>query len=116
MEHSCSGNCGSCGGCAGSLVLTEKEIELLRLLGQMAFLPVVRKASDMIPVFPESSDPDATAVLTCLEKKGLISLDFDKPLKGFDMSAYAAYPIHGSLALTQRGQTVLELLDYQGIT
>ena len=48
--------------------------------------------------------------------KGLISLDFDKPLKGFDMSAYAAYPIHGSLALTQRGQTVLELLDYQGIT
>ena len=49
-------------------------------------------------------------------KKGQISLDFDKPLKGFDMSAYAAYPIHGSLALTERGQTVLELLDYQGIT
>ena len=49
-----------------------------------------------------------------LEKKGLISLDYDKPLKGFDEPAYAGYPIRGSLALTERGQKVLELLEYQG--
>ena len=112
----CGGNCGSCGGCAGSLVLTEKEIELLRLLGQMAFLPVVRKASDMIPVFPESSDPDATAVLTCLEKKGLIDLDYRAPLQGFDYGNCKGYPVHGSMALTERGQQVLELLELQGAT
>ena len=31
------------------------------------------------------------------------------------MSAYAAYPIQGSMALTERGQKVLELMEYQGI-
>jgi len=32
------------------------------------------------------------------------------------MSAYKDYPVHGSIALTQRGQQVLELLEVQGIT
>lgn len=112
----CGGNCGSCGGCAGSLVLTEKEIDLLKLLGQMAFLPVVRKASDMIPVSPESTDSEASAVLACLEKKGLIDLDYRMPLAGFDYSGCTGCPVHGSMALTQRGQQVLELLELQGIT
>ena len=111
----CGGNCGSCGGCAGSLVLTEKEIDLLKLLGQVAFLPVVRKASDMTPVYPESTDPDATAVLVCLEKKGLIDLDYRAPLAGFDYSGCTGHPVRGSIALTARGQQVLELLDLQGI-
>ena len=64
----------------------------------------------------DKTPEEYSLILQCLEKKGLISLDFDKPLRGFDESAYAAYPIRGSLALTQRGQTVLELLEYQGIT
>ena len=55
-------------------------------------------------------------ILQCLEKKGLISLDYDKPLRGFDEKAYEAYPIRGSMALTERGQKVMELLEYQGIT
>ena len=37
------------------------------------------------------------------------------PLKGFDDTAYRAYPIRGSFALTQRGQTILELLEMQGV-
>jgi hypothetical protein len=37
------------------------------------------------------------------------------PLKGFDMAAYKGYPVHGSFALTERGQTVLEMLERQGI-
>ena len=115
----CNGNCGSCGGCAKELVITPWEIEMLQKLGQIPFLPVARKMGDEMPVYLEEtkrSVEEYSLILQCLEKKGLISLDFDKPLKGFDMSAYAAYPIHGSLALTQRGQTVLELLEYQGIT
>ena len=53
-------------------------------------------------------------VLQALEKKGLISLDYDKTLPRME-TAYAAYPIRGSMALTERGQKVLELMEYQGI-
>ena len=116
MSH-CSGNCGSCSGCARELTLTPPELEFLGRLAQYAFLPVARKMGDLDPVYLEEGDPaEMTLLLQVLEKKGLISLDYDKPLRGFDESAYAAYPIRGSMALTERGQTVLELLDYQGIT
>ena len=112
----CNGNCGSCSGCARELVLTEKEIEFLNTLGQYAFLPVARTMGDLTPVYLEDGEPEEMSLLLqCLEKKGLISLDYDKPLTGFDETAYAAYPIRGSMALTERGQKVLELMEYQGI-
>ena len=112
----CNGNCAACSGCARELVLTEKEVTFLRELGQIPFLPVARKLGDPEPVYLESGDPEEMRLLLqCLEKKGLISLDFDKPLKGFDESAYAAYPIRGSMSLTERGYKVLELIEYQGI-
>lgn len=112
----CSGNCGSCGGCARELVLTDKEIAFLAELGQISFLPVARKMGDEKPVYLEAGDPEEMSLLLqVLEKKGLISLDYDKPLGGFSMAAYSAYPIHGSMALTERGYKVLELMEYQGI-
>ena len=114
----CNGNCASCSGCARELVLTSMEMEFLQELGQIPFLPVARKMGDLTPVFLEKGAEQAEEyglLLQCLEKKGLISLDFDKPLKGFDTQAYAAYPIRGSMALTERGQKVLELLEYQGV-
>lgn len=112
----CSGNCGTCSGCGRELVLTEKEIEFLRELGEVAFLPVARSMGDLTPVYLEAGDrEEMSLLLQCLEKKGLISLDYDKPLKGFDESAYKAFPIRGSMALTERGQIVLEMMDYQGI-
>ena len=113
----CSGNCASCSGCARELTLTQKELDFLNTLAQYAFLPVARTMGDLTPVYLEEGDrEEMSLLLQCLEKKGLVSLDYDKPLRGFDMSGYAAYPIRGSMALTERGQTVLELLDYQGIT
>ena len=113
----CSGNCASCGGCARELTLTEEEVAFLQKLAQSPFLPVARRMGDLEPVFLETDAPEnAGLILQCLEKKGLISLDYDKPLKGFDDSAYAAFPIRGSMALTERGQTVLELLELQGLT
>lgn len=113
----CTGNCGECPGCARELVLTQKELDFLRYLGQIPFLPVARKQEDDIPVYLEEGAPeDVSVLLQCLEKKGLISLDFDKPLTGFDDGAYSAYPIRGSMALTQRGQQVLQLVEYQGVT
>lgn len=115
MGH-CGGNCANCSGCARELVLTQKEIDFLNTLAQYAFLPVARKLGDLTPVYLEEGEQEEMSLLLqCLEKKGLISLDFDKPLHGFEGSAYAAYPIRGSMALTERGQKVLELMEYQGI-
>ena len=112
----CGGNCASCSGCARELVLTGKEIDFLNILGQYAFLPVARTMGDLTPVYLEDGDrEEMSLLLQCLEKKGLISLDYDKPLAGFDMAAYQPYPIRGSMALTERGQKVLELIEYQGI-
>ena len=111
----CNGNCTSCSGCARELVLTQQEIDFLHTLGQIPFLPVARKMGDLTPVYLEEGDREETSLLLqTLEKKGLISLDFDKPLRLFDDTAYAAYPIRGSMALTERGQKTLELLEYQG--
>ena len=118
---SCGGNCGGCTGChgcAGELELTAGEMELLQTLEQIPFLPVARRVAEMTTVYLEAqrhSVEEYSLILQCLEKKGLISLDFDKPLPPFDDSAYAAYPIRGSMALTARGQAVVELLEIQGI-
>ena len=110
----CGGNCSSCSGCARELVLSEAEIDFLRRLGEVAFLPVARTLGDLTPVYPEGDGPEnMSLILQVLEKKGLISLDYDKPLAGY--TGYGDYPIKGSMALTQRGQQVLELIEYQGI-
>ena len=115
---SCCGNCGGCGGCGGAMELTAGEIQMLLRLGQIPFLPVAREMGDDIPVYLEDNDEtmeNYSLILQCLEKRGLISIDYDMPLTGFDDSAYAAYPIRGSFALTARGQQVVELLEYQGV-
>jgi len=114
----CDHNCATCGGCGKSLSLTKEEIEMLQTLAQIPFLPVARRADSQTPVYLEDdkhTKEEYSLILECLEKKGLISLDFDKPLGCFDDGAYRAYPIRGSMALTQRGQTVVELLELQGI-
>ena len=110
--------CSTCGGCGQGLELTMEEVAFLRELGQYSFLPVARKASDMIPVYLEKGEESKelmSLVIQCLEKKMLIDISYD-PLPGADMSAYQGYPVHGSIALTARGQQVLELLEVQGIT
>ena len=115
---SCSGNCGSCGGCAKQLELTTGEIRMLQTLEQIPFLPVARRADDMVPIYLEETDysrEEYSLILQCLEQKGLISLDYDRPLANFDHSAYAPWPVRGSMALTARGQSVVELLSIQGI-
>ena len=89
-----------------------------KLYDYAAFLPVARKMSDDIPVYLEDADETAerySLILQCLEKRGLISIDYDQPLAGFNDAAYAAYPIRGSFALTARGQQVVELLEIQGV-
>lgn len=113
----CSGNCGGCGGCGKQLELSRQEISFLEKLAEIPFLPVARKAGDMTPVFLEDEDctiEEYSLILQILEKKMLISIDYDAPLKGADMSAYKGFPVHGSVGLTERGIGVLELLQTQG--
>lgn len=116
----CKGGCSGCGGCpgAGSLELTQPEVDFLRLLGQVVFLPIARRMGDETPVCLENGLPDAaqtSRVLLMLERKALVSLDYREPLKGAAYERYAAYPVQGSVALTARGIRVLEVLEYQGI-
>ena len=113
----CNDCCGGCRGCNKTLELTCGEVTILQKLGQLPFLPVARTADDPSPIHIGNdglTTKECSLILQCLEKKGLISIDFDTPLKGFAEDDYAAYPICGSFALTQRGQQVLELLNIQG--
>ncbi len=114
--HSCGG-CTGCSGCANTLTLSEEEMQMLFSFAQFPFLPVARNSSDMDPVYLEDagfSREEASIILSCLEKKGLIDIDYHTPLSGFAYQPYREYPIHGSMALTARGQAVIELLELQG--
>ena len=117
----CNGSCGSCGGCngcGGAMELTEGEIAMLRELAQFSFLPVARRMDDDVPVYLEDdayTREEYSLIISCLEKRGLIDIDYRTPLKGFRDEAYRAYPVRGSFALTARGQHVVELLEYLGV-
>ena len=116
----CNSCCGHCGGCGGGtcMELSEGEIRMLQNLGQIPFLPVARKASDGIPVYLEEdtySQETYSLILQCLEKRGLIDIDYSQPLKFSDESRYLDYPVRGSFALTAKGQQVLELLELWGV-
>ena len=93
--------------------MTQPEIDFLLLLAQTPFLPVGRALGEETPIF--ENDPSKTPVLEVLEKKSLISIDYRSPLKGCEDGWYLSCPVQGSLALTARGQQVLDLIDYQGI-
>lgn len=113
----CGGCCGNCGSCA-AMELAEEEIDILRQLGQIPFLPVARRADTMEPHCFEPckwTQERYSLALQCLEKRGLISIDYDQPLSGAYGAEYDPYPVRGSFALTARGQQAVELLDIQGI-
>ncbi len=111
------GDCGSCAGCGSFLELTEGEVQMLKALCQFAFLPVARKADDMVPMYLEDdlySPAEYSLILQLLERKRLISIDYDMPIGAYS-EAYLPYPVQGSFALTQRGQMVVEQLDIWGM-
>ena len=116
-KGNCGGCCGKCGGCGSAVVLTPEEISFLQLLGQIPFLPVARRGDSLTPIYLEEGDltpEEASNALRSLEKRGLISIDYDCPLKGGYSPAYDPYPIKGSFALTASGQQVLDIMEIQG--
>ena len=115
--NGCCGSCGSCGGGGRELWVTPGEIELLERFAQFAFLPVARKWDSEVPMYLEDGPEKAVLwgdLLTAMQFKGLISIDYDLPLSGFDYAGYDAYPCRGSMALTAEGQRAIEILEIQG--
>ena len=115
--NGCCGSCGSCGSGGRELWVTPGEIELLERFAQFAFLPVARKWDSEVPVYLEDGAEKAVLwgdLLTAMQFKGLISIDYDQPLSGFDYAGYEAYPCRGSMALTAEGQRAIEILEIQG--
>ena len=116
--NNCTGSCGGCSGCGAALELTAGEIALLEELAVFAFLPVARRADDMTPHYVEGtacSQAEYSAILLHLERKKLIDIDYGAPVGSYAAPGYKALPVHGSVALTQRGQQVVEQLSIQGI-
>ncbi|WP_295753521.1 hypothetical protein [uncultured Oscillibacter sp.] len=108
----------TCGGEGNTLLLTPEELELLRRFAQTPFLPAAAMFDRKTPVYwesPKEAPPTYSAAILGLTEKGLIRLDYDIPLKNFDYAGYESYPLHGSMALTGRGQDILEQVEIQGI-
>ena len=94
------------------------EADLLRLFAQIPFLPVVRQSGCEYPVFLDAAIGPVEALgpaVIALSQKQLIQLDYDLPLLNYDYSEYEPCCCKGSMALTARGQAVVELLEIQGI-
>ena len=111
---SACGGCAGCGGCpgAGTLYLTEAEVDLLRRFGEIPFWPLVRRAGAEDPECPEEGMGGPG--LRGLSSKGLIRLDEDLPLTNYDYGDAPSGAHRGSCALTAAGQRALELLEIQG--
>ncbi len=99
--------------------MNQWEVDMLLTLGQYSFLPVARKADDMTPIYLEESEhsiEEYSLILQCMEKKGLVSIDYHTPLLRADMSAYKGYPVHGSISLTEKGYNALDSIETHGFS
>lgn len=103
---------GSCGGC-GDIFLTGKALELLSALGEYAFLPLGER--DGKPVYISDAGETFSNAVLALKLNGLVTLDYDIPMEGFDYKDYVNCSRLGSMALTARGQAALESIDTQGV-
>jgi len=102
-SHSCCDEC--CDHSLESLTINSKEISFLRELVKCSYLPVSRfimsssieeeaRLVSLAPVYINSVDDnmetvkEIRTVLSELEEKGLISLDYDIPLQDYDYTQY----------------------------
>ena len=111
--------CGAC--CSGEVLLCNEEVAILSALAQLAFLPIACREAQSPPSYLSVTDnfglsPELfSQVIASLSFKGFISVDPDIPLSNVD------YWIHhpevgmhfGSIALTSRGQELLDFLELE---
>ena len=101
-------------GCCGTVYLTEKESELLSLFAEYSFLPVGQRDEDAYPRILGEDAEEGNALLM-LKLKGLVDIDYDRPLSGFDYAPFTEYYRLGSAALTKKGQDVIETIEIVGV-
>lgn len=88
------------------------EEELLFQLAETPFLPVASNGGQPICLELNIPRDQVGNTLQKLEMRGLIRIDYDMPLAGFDYSDYAQYSLQGSLALTTFGQDILDDMEF----
>ena len=154
-EQNHAGCCGnSCHAAPEPLELTAAEADVLRRFAQIPFQPLARflmvssteddlESVGLSAVHLDRADEpleqvrETASLLRQLEEKGLITLDYDIPLNGYDYAIYrtsSAYQLFvrtvqdgarregflfdtpelelGSMALTALGRSVVEQLDH----
>lgn len=144
-EHGSGGCCGGhnhadgcgCGGSSseGSIKITQGEFYMLMILAETPFLPLARfvmnstksdelQSIALAPVFLQEIDDTmehvrvSGEILLALEGKGLVTLDYDQPLKGYTYSEYTNSEIYKSFKDTvaegaQRGDFLFDTADIE---
>lgn len=152
----CSGNCATCAGCSSTSndTLDLGELALMFELMETPFLPLCRftmtkageedtvRVTALAPVYfnaPDTTMEEAKQIgeaLIHLEDKGIITLDYDKPLDNYDYNEYKNSDLYkklqetvaegkgkegflcdtaiietGSMALTAKGRAVIEYMS-----
>ncbi len=82
----------------------------MREFAACPFLPVAADGNGR-PVFLENnlySKETYADILSTLQMKRVISIDYDVPLQNYDYHLYRNYDEHGSMALTLLGQYILD--------
>lgn len=113
-EHEHGADCGCAAYTGGIQGLSDEEAKLLRLIGQFGSLPLTRfvltsskddslNLAALEPAVLDFESEDIEAVkqrgldLLSLEDKGLITLDYDIPISGYDYKGYKNSAIFGEL-------------------
>ena len=107
--------CTPCNGCQQNASLNPLGCALLDVFSVTPFLPVaLDKHNGRICVLDPEFEPYAASLaLRMLQRKGLVQVDADFPIKNADYKGYEDWA-HGSAALTARGQEAVDALDYGG--
>ncbi|MDD3537200.1 MAG: hypothetical protein PHH65_02920 [Eubacteriales bacterium] len=112
-------HCGACcgGRCKQEMIMAPTEIAILKRLAESPFLPLVKKphTGDQFMPIPDFISAEYETALLALSSKGLISMDADFPLSNFDYAEYSEQYECGSIALTGRGQAVIDVMEIQGM-
>lgn len=94
--------------------LSPMEKEILKQFAVTPFLPIASNGHFPVCYEFSISTPEAGNLLQKLEKRGLIRIDYDIPLSGYDYSKYSDYSLCGSMALTGLGQDMLDDMEFEG--
>lgn len=100
----CGKKCGcpqkKIGLCGGKNSFSETELELLKILEEVLYLPIIKRKDDM-PIFESKYDQKISQVALNLQQKGAIYIEFDAPLSNFEYeSEFEQINQKGSIRLT----------------